>query len=104
MGQRSFERTGRSGKSTGSPSTLSTRPSVSGPTGTEIGSPRSTSFIPRCMPSVAFLASALGRPLDAQGVINLGQVSGLELDVDDRPDDLNDPADVLRCRGCGCHM
>ena len=33
--------TGRSGKSTGSPSTFSTRPSVSGPTGTEIGSPRS---------------------------------------------------------------
>ena len=31
--------TGRSGKSTGSPSTFSTRPSVSGPTGIEIGPP-----------------------------------------------------------------
>ena len=53
--------TGRSGKSTGSPSTFSTRPSVSGPTGTEIGAPVSITFIPRVMPSVGFIATARTR-------------------------------------------
>ncbi len=48
-----FDCTGRSGKSTGSPSTFSTRPSVSGPTGTEIGAPVSMTVMPRCRPSVA---------------------------------------------------
>ena len=38
--------------STGSPITLSTRPSVPSPTGTEMGPPVSVAFIPRTMPSV----------------------------------------------------
>ena len=33
-----------------------TRPSVCGPTGTEIGTPRSMARMPRCMPSVGFIA------------------------------------------------
>src|SRR5882672_8822372 len=61
MGQRSLELTGRSGKSTGSPSTFSTRPSVSGPTGTEIGPPVSITSMPRVMPSVGFIATARTR-------------------------------------------
>ena len=61
IGQRSFDSTGRSGKSTGSPSTFSTRPSVAGPTGTVIGASVSRAFMPRCMPSVGFIATARTR-------------------------------------------
>ncbi len=35
--------------------TFRIRPSVSRPTGTEIGAPRSTAFMPRTMPSVGFI-------------------------------------------------
>ena len=35
--------------------TFRIRPSVSRPTGTEIGPPRSTAFMPRTMPSVGFI-------------------------------------------------
>ena len=38
--------------SIGSPRTFTTRPSVSGPTGTVIGPPVSIAFMPRTMPSV----------------------------------------------------
>ena len=41
------------------------------------------------------LAARLRRRDDAQRVVDCRQVSGLELDVDDRPDDLDDFADVL---------
>ena len=72
--------------------------------------------MPRCMPSVGFIATARTRfsprccstsamtsiaslpalpAPDAQRVVDLRQVSGLELDVDDRSDDLDDPADLL---------
>ena len=61
IGQRSFDSTGRSGKSTGSPSTFSTRPRVAGPTGTEMGAPVSVAGMPRCMPSVGFIATARTR-------------------------------------------
>ena len=60
--QLTFDCTGRSGKSTGSPSTFSTRPSVSGPTGTWMGALVSMARIPRCMPSVGFMATARTRP------------------------------------------
>jgi hypothetical protein len=53
--------TGRSGKSTGSPSTFMTRPSVAVPTGIEIGAPVSIAVMPRCMPSVAFIATVRTR-------------------------------------------
>ena len=49
------------------------------------------------------LASVFRRRLDVQGVVNRGQVPGLELDVHDRPDDLDDAADLLFGCGCGCH-
>ena len=52
MGSRRVALTGPS-SSTGSPMTFSTRPSVPGPTGTEMGPPWSTAFMPRTMPSVA---------------------------------------------------
>ncbi len=61
IGQRSVPTTGRSGKSTGSPSTFITRPSVAGPTGIVIGWPRSTAVIPRCRPSVGFIATVRTR-------------------------------------------
>jgi len=61
IGQRSFAFTGLSGKSTGRPSTFSTRPSVSWPTGTVIPSPRSIAAIPRCIPSVGSIATARTR-------------------------------------------
>src|ERR1039458_576991 len=41
--------------STGSPMTFRMRPSVSGPTGIEIGAPRSTAFMPRTRPSAGFI-------------------------------------------------
>ena len=43
--------------SIGSPRTLKTRPSVSGPTGTLIGAPRSTASVPRARPSVVLIAT-----------------------------------------------
>ncbi len=42
--------------STGSPTTLRIRPSVSGPTGIEMGAPVSFTVIPRRRPSVAAMA------------------------------------------------
>ena len=52
------------------------------------------------MTSIA-LAAALRLRLDAQRVVDLRQVSGLELDVDDGADDLDDFANCL----CLCrHM
>ncbi len=38
-----------------------TRPSVAGPTGMVIGEPVSIAFIPRCMPSVGFIATVRTR-------------------------------------------
>jgi len=61
MGQCSFAWTGRSGKSTGSPSTFRTRPSVSGPTGTMMGEPVSMAVMPRVIPSVGFIATVRTR-------------------------------------------
>src|SRR5579871_1431327 len=43
--------------SIGSPTTLMMRPSVSGPTGTEIGAPVSTASVPRTRPSVVSIAT-----------------------------------------------
>ena len=48
--------------STGCPSTFSTRPSVSRPTGTVIPAPVSMAFIPRTIPSVATMAMQRTRP------------------------------------------
>ena len=97
-----------------------TRPSVAVPTGIEIGAPVSIAFIPRCMPSVGFIATvrtrfsprccstshddvdrrrspvALARH-DADRVVDRRQVPARELDVHDGPDDLDDLADFL-CR------
>src|SRR2546426_9435613 len=56
MGQRSFSCRGPSW-STGFPITLMTRPSVSRPTGTEIGSPRSSASMPLTIPSVGSMAT-----------------------------------------------
>ena len=108
------------GKSTGSPSTFSTRPSVSGPTGTEIGAPVSIDrhaarhavgrlHRDRAHAVLAEVLLDLGDDVDlldagpalgddADGVVDLRQALG-ELDVDDRADDLNDLADAL-CRCC----
>ena len=47
--------------STGSPRTFQTRPSVTSPTGTEIGPPVSNTSVPRAMPSVASIATARTR-------------------------------------------
>jgi len=44
-------------RSTGSPMTFMTRPRTSGPTGTVIGPPVSTAFIPRAKPSVGCMAT-----------------------------------------------
>ena len=93
-----------------------TRPSVAAPTGIEIGAPVSTAFMPRCMPSVGFIAtvrtrfsprccstshddvdlSALALADDPDGVVDRGQLPAREFDVDDGPDDLDDLADLLR--------
>ena len=73
--------------------------------------------MPRCMPSVGFIAtartrfsprccstsamtssaaaSALAVGHDPERVVDFRQVAGLELDVDDRADHLNDFADVF---------
>ena len=102
----------------GAPMTFITRPRVPGPTGTEIGPPVSTAFIPRTIPSVGSIAtqralfsprccsiSAIdvdGHPapgavvLDADGVVD-GRDALLELDVEDWTDDLDDAPDVLCC-------
>ncbi len=55
IGQRSLVSHGPF-SSTGRPITESTRPSVSRPTGTVIGPPVSSAFIPRTIPSVACIA------------------------------------------------
>ena len=47
--------------SIGSPSTLSSRPSVSRPTGIEMGEPVSTTSIPRTSPSVLDMATVRTR-------------------------------------------
>ena len=44
--------------------------------------------------------AALAVGHDAQRVVDFRQVAGLELDVDDRSDDLNDLADVLLSAMC----
>jgi hypothetical protein len=59
--QRSASAAGASFSSTGSPSTFQTRPSVTSPTGTEIGEPVSNTSIPRARPSVASIATARTR-------------------------------------------
>ncbi len=66
-----------------------------------------TRFSPRCC-STSAMTSIASRPsfagaVNVQRVVDRGQVSGLELDVDDRPDDLDDAADLLFGCGCGCH-
>jgi hypothetical protein len=61
IGMCSLALTGPS-SSTGSPSTLSTRPSVSRPTGTVMPAPVSIAFMPRTMPSVATMAMQRTRP------------------------------------------
>src|SRR5690242_15624192 len=55
MGEESFALTGPR-SSTGSPTTLMMRPRVSGPTGTLIGPPVSTTSAPRTKPSVVSMA------------------------------------------------
>ena len=85
-----------------------TRPSVAVPTGIEIGAPVSMACMPRCMPSVGFIATVrtrfsprccstsqmtsiasprVGRPRsdDPHGVVDRRQVAARELDVDDGP-------------------
>ena len=42
--------------------------------------------------------AGIGLLTDAQGVVKLGQVLGLELDVEHGSDDLNDLADVVLLR------
>ena len=80
-------------------------------------------FMPRCMPSVGFIATARTRfsprccstsaitsiasaalavGLDAERVVDRRQMPGLELDVDDGADDLNDLADLADC-SCDRH-
>src|SRR5436309_1024209 len=77
--------------SIGSPMTLKSRPSVASPTGTVIGPPAATAFIPRRRPSVAAVLA-----LDDERVVDLGEVALFELDVEDRADDLDDPSGVRR--------
>ena len=109
--------------STGSPSTLRIRPSACAPTGTVIGPPVSTTSMPRTTASVDDIATARTwlRPMccctstttrivvavrrragDLERVVQLGQMPRLELDVEHRPDDLNDLADIVNCR-CSSH-
>ena len=58
-----------------------------------------TRFSPRCCSTSAMMSMLAGRPApsrdDAQGVVDRRQMAGLELDVDHRSDDLDDFADVL---------
>src|SRR5438552_2014072 len=58
MGQRSTPSLGSPFWSIGSPITFQRRPSVSSPTGTVIGPPRSTTSTPRDRPSVESIATA----------------------------------------------
>ena len=123
IGQRSASAGIGAPLSTGSPSTFRMRPSAGAPTGTEIAAPVSTTSMPRVTPSVLDMATArtwlrpmccctstttrmvwpLGRDrVDAQRVVELGQVIGLELDVEHRADDLDDLADRSRGGSC-CH-
>ena len=100
-----------------------TRPSVAGPTGIVIGDAgvdrfhaalhavgrlhrdRSHAVLAQVLldldDDVDRLAAFAVR-LDADGVVDLGQVAAFELDVDDRADDLDDLADFLCC--CDCHV
>ena len=111
IGQRSLPAGGDSLPSTGSPSTFQTRPSVTSPTGTEIGAPVSTTAVPRAMPSVASMATARTRssprccctsanqtaavgPRDSQGGVDLGQPVRKD-SIDDNALDLDQLADVL---------
>ena len=104
---------GWSGKSTGSPSTFSTRPSVAGPTGIVMrlaevdGRHAALQAVGGLHRDGAHAVLAqvllhLGDDVDlsgpgpsaliAQRVVDRRQVPALELDVDDRPDDLDDAA------------
>ena len=97
--------------STGWPVTFKMRPSVAGPTGTEMGAPvfftdtprdrpsvvsiamQRTVFSPRCeaTSTVRLSASALMAGVgDLQGRVDLGQAARGELDVDDGSEDLRD--------------
>ncbi len=98
-------------------------PAPTSPTGTVIGRPVSTAFMPRITPSVVLMATArtwfwpmccctsatrrtacaAGRVLDQQRVVDLGQLTGLELHVEHRSDDLDDRAGLLRY-GCSGHV
>ena len=115
IGQCSFASTGPS-SSTGSPMTLSTRPSVASPTGILIGEPVSSACMPRTRPSVGTMATQrtpvltevlldLGddierhagfgaRVLDTHRVVDGRQVLFVELDVHHRTDDLNHASDL----------
>ena len=119
MGMRFLALTGPS-LSTGSPITLSTRPSVARPTGTVMGPPRSIAFMPRTMPSVGSMATQRTRPSprccstsrmtlsgvgnveafagDAQRRVNRRQRRFGELHVHRGTRDLNDVSDIF------CHM
>src|SRR5690606_3284249 len=44
-----------------------------------------------------------GRVVEGERVVDLGQLLRLELDVEHRADDLDDPADISRC-GSRCHV
>ena len=101
--------------STGSPSTLRMRPSAASPTGTVIAAAgvghlhAAGDAVGRAHGHRAHLVLAdvllhLGGEadrhgargvLDGEGVVDLRQVLGLELDVEHRADDLDDAADVL---------
>ena len=91
------------------PRTSKTRPSVTSPTGTEIGPPVSRTAVPRARPSVVVIATertqllprccwtsqtsgVLALALDLDGVVDRRQLARRELDVDDRPGDLDHPA------------
>ncbi len=88
------------------------RPSVSGPTGTLIGAPVSTTSLPRTMPSVLSMAmqrtvrlaellrhfehQRLVVVLGVQRVLDEGQLA-LELHVHHGAEHLGDPADIVLC-------
>ena len=90
-----------------------------------MGAPVSTTSIPRTTASVDDIAtartwlrpmccctsdghvdvgSAIGFAVDGERVVELGQILGLELDVEHRSDDLNNLSDVLSSLDCGCHV
>ena len=109
LGERARRRVSR-----GSPMTLNTWPSVPLPTGTVMPRPRFFTGVPRTRPSVGFMADgphpavadvlghlgdddrllALDLHGELEGAVQLGQVVGRELDVDDGADD-GDDAPVL---------